>query len=228
MLAGLVLVAGALVGARPASADIGIESVTRTSGVPGDRVDLLIGCGGCGPRTHLPISLLPAGDSPGRHPCRGTSCATRAPAPPASAPYVPLGTAVPLGGGLRLARRLGLEIPAPVRRRGPGAIREYVASGNRLRFRIPDADPGLYTYVIFCCGLSPPGGGSLIGHPQRRGDRNQSRLAHALADGEFLRIEAGAVPPDESAGPRWPVWTAISVLGLLALFAGWRRRASGS
>lgn len=229
IVAATVLVAAALIGLQPAAADIGIESVDRTSGMPGEPVDLLIYCGGCLPRTiRLPISLLPAGDSPRRDPCRGTSCAARAPAPPTSAPYVPVGTAVPLDGGARLARLLGLEIPDSVRRRGRGAIREWVASFNRLRFRIPNAEPGLYAYVIFCCGLSPPEGGNLIGHPQRRGDRNQSRLTHALRDGELLRIEARGARRDESAGPPWPLWTAITGLGLLALFAVWRRRVPRS
>jgi hypothetical protein len=218
------LVAVVLIGVRPAAADIVIVGVDRTSGTPGEPVELLVGCGGCRPGTVLPVSLLPAGDSPGRHPCRRTSCAPTAPAPPAEAPYVSLGTAVPLHGGARLAHRLGIEIPDSVSHHGPDAIRGYVASSNRLRFRIPDAEPGLYTYVIFCCGLAPPEGGSLIGHPQVRPHRNRSRLAHALRDGEFLRIEPGPVRAGESSGLPWPVWIAISGVGLLAVLALLRRR----
>jgi hypothetical protein len=222
------IVAGVVMGPPRADADIGIASVDRTSGMAGDRVDLLIGCGGCLPRQiRLPISLLPAGHSPSRHPCRGTSCATRAPSPPTSAPYVPLGTAVPLQGGARLADRLGLELPDSIRRHGPAAIRKWVASVNRLRFRIPEVDSGLYTYVIFCCGLSPPAGGDLIGHPQRRPHRNESRLAYALENEQFLRIQAEASSGprrDGSDEPPWLLWVAIAGLGLLALFAvRWRR-----
>jgi hypothetical protein len=225
-IAATVLVGALLVGVRAADADIGIESVSRTSGVPGDQVELLVYCGGCLPqRVRLPISLLPFGDSPARHPCRGTSCAPRAPAPPTSDPYVPLGTAVPLDGGARLARRLGLEIPDAVMRHGRGALRDWVASTNRLRFRIPAVEPGLYTYVIFCCGIAPDAG-DLIGHPQRRADRNQSRLAQALRDGHFLRIRAGAGRADESGERAWPLWTAIAALGLVALIAVWRRAAT--
>jgi hypothetical protein len=222
------LVAALLVGAQGASADIGIESVNRTSGAPGDQVDLLIYCGGCLPQTvRLPISLLPVGDAPARHPCRGTSCAPRAPAPPKTAPYMPVGTAVPLHGGAPLARRLGLEIPDSVKRRGSSAIRGWIASTNGLRFQIPDVEPGLYTYVIFCCG-SAPKEGDLIGHPQRRADRNQSRLAYALKEGQFLRIHPAAGRADESGGLPWPLWIAVAAVALIALFALSRRRARPS
>jgi hypothetical protein len=219
-----LLAAAPLVGVPVASADIGIERVSRTSGVAGDRIELLIGCGGCLPRTiRLPISLLPAGDAPWRHPCRGTSCASRAPAPPSSSPYVPVGVAGPLDGGARLARRLGLEIPDSVRRRGRDAIRLWVASTNRLRFRIPDVDPGLYTYVIFCCGVDPPHGGDLLGHPNRRADRNRARLADARMHGEFLRIRPGASQVDNAWPPAWSLWVAGAVLISIVLAGAWRR-----
>jgi len=224
-VAATTLVAAVLFGVQPARADIGIESASRTSGVPGEQVDLLIYCGGCLPRTvRLPVSLLPAGGSPGRHPCRGTSCAKTAPAPPASVPYVPLGIAGPLHGGAGIASRLGLEIPGAVERRGVGAVRQWVASINRLRFRIPDAEPGLYTYVIYCCGRSPDG--DLIGHPERRASWNRARLAYAREYGEFLRIRPGASRADEQGGPPSPVWAAVAALTLIALFAVWRHRAT--
>jgi hypothetical protein len=227
MVVASVLVAGMLVGVQPASSEIGIESVNRTSGAAGDEVDLVLYCGGCLPRTvRLPISLLPAGDSPGRQPCRGTSCARRAPAPPGSAPYVPLGTAVSLAGGPRLARRLGLEIPDAVRRHGAGAIRRYVASANRLRFRIPNVEPGLYTYVIHCEGCVAGRGGSLIGHPEPRASRNVARLAHARKNGEFLRIVPAASRDDGSGGTPWILWTVITALALGLLFVVWWRRGT--
>jgi hypothetical protein len=226
-VAATILVAAVLVGVQPASADIGIESVSRSSGIPGEQVDLLIYCGGCLPRAvRLPVSLLPAGDSPGRHPCRATSCARTAPAPPASAPYVPLGIAIPLHGGAGIASRLGLEIPDAVELRGAGAVRQWVASINRLRFQIPDAEPGLYTYVVYCCGRAP--GGDLIGHPERRPSWNRARLAYAREHGQFLRVRPGASRADEPGGPPWPLWTAIAALTLIVLFAVWRRRATRS
>ena len=219
------MLAGLIIGPPGASADIGVHSVDRTAGVAGDQVDLLAYCGGCLPRRiRLPILLLPAGDSPDRDPCRGTSCATRAPVPPTSAPYVPLGTAVPLNGGAPLASRLGIEIPDSVIRHGRAAVRMSVASINRLRFRIPDVEPGLYTYVIFCCGLSPPAGGDLIGHPQRRGDRNESRLAHALRDGQYLRVHAASGRAAEPAGTPWVLWGAIAASGMLAVLFARRPR----
>jgi hypothetical protein len=227
-VAATLLVAALFVGAQGASADIGIESVNRTSGAPGDQVDLRIYCGGCLPKkVRLPISLLPVGDAPARHPCRGTSCKPRAPAPPTTAPYVPVGTAVPLHGGAPLAGRLGLEIPDSVRRRGSSAIRRWIASTNRLRFQIPDVEPGLYTYVIFCCGTAAEEG-DLIGRPQRRADRNQSRLASALKEGQFLRILTGAGRADESDGLPWSAWIAVAAVVSIALFTLLRRRAMPS
>lgn len=222
-VAAIVLVTALLVGVQESRGDIGIENVDRTSGAPGDRVDVLVYCGGCAPQTvRLPISLLPAGESPGLHPCRGTSCATRAPAPPTSDPYVPVGVAVPLDGGGRLARRLGLEIPDPVSRRGPGAVRRWLWSINRLRFRIPDAEPGVYTYVIFCCGTAP-NEGDLIGHPNRNIHRNQARLAHARKDGQFLRLKPDASRAEAPSGIPWALWPVIAALALIALVAVLRR-----
>jgi hypothetical protein len=187
-VAATILVVAVLVGVRPASADIGIESVSRTSGIPGERVDLLIYCGGCLPRTvRLPVSLH---------------------------------------GGARIASRLGLEIPDAVEQRGAGAVRQWVASINRLRFQIPDAEPGLYTYVIYCCGRAP--GGDLIGHPERRPSWNRARLAYAREHGQFLRVRRGASRADEPGGPPWPLWAAIAALTLIVLVAVWRRRATRS
>jgi hypothetical protein len=195
-LAAAIVVAAMLVGVQAARADIGIEGVSRTSGHPGEPVDLLVACGGCLPRTvRLPVSLLPAGSSPGR----------RSPAaigPPASAPYVPLGNAVPLHGGARVASRLGLEIPEAVERRGAGAVREWVASINRLRFRIPDAEPGLYTYVVYCEGCHRgPGGGLITNAGEQR---------------ELLRIEVTKEPTGTGPVTIWII-VAAGVVFLLAL-----------
>jgi hypothetical protein len=215
-----------LMAVGPARADIAIESVDRTSGAPGDRVDLLIACGGCLPRAvKLPVSLLPIGDSPAHHPCRGASCASRAPAPPESAPFVPLGTAVPLHGGVRLASRLGLDIPPAVGRHGRGAIRDWVASINRLRFRVPDAEPGLYTYVIYCGRCLDGQGGTLIGHPEPEPARNRARLTLARKQGQFLQIEPATTRADESGGRASSLWWVISALVLIVLFVAWRRRS---
>jgi hypothetical protein len=220
--------------AQPAGADIGLGSVSRSSGTPGQRVQLLIYCGGCLPdRIRLPVSLLPVGSSPYRHPCRGTSCASTAPAPPTSAPYVPLGVASPLRGGEGIAQRLGLRIPDSVERRGAQAVRDWVASVNGLRFRIPDAEPGIYTYVIYCCltGGGEGRGGDLIGHPNRRASWNRARLANARTEGELLRIlpesDSAVARGDVEEGMPWPVVAAAAgALALIALVALRRFRAA--
>jgi hypothetical protein len=139
---------------------------------------------------------------------------------------VPLGIAIPLHGGAGIASRIGLEVPDAVERRGAGAIRQWVASINRLRFRIPDAEPGLYTYVIYCCGSAP--GGDLIGHPQRRASWNRARLAYAREHGEFLRIRPETTRADQLGGMPWPVWAAVAALPLIVIFAVWRRRETRS
>jgi len=209
----------ALIGGQPASADIGIQSVDRITGSPGQPVQLLLYCGGCLPdRVRLPVSLLPVGGSPDRHPCRGTSCASRAPAPPTSAPYVPVGLASPLRGGEGTAQRLGLRVPDSVERRGADAVRDWVASVNGLRFRIPDAEPGLYTYVIYCCltGRGRSRGGNLIGHPNRRVSWNRDRLAYAREQGEFLRIVPGRDAAARAGAPGGIPW-ALAAAGAGAL-----------
>lgn len=221
-IAAATLVAAAFLGAQAARADIGIEGVSRTSGVPGERVDLLLHCGGCLPHVvRLPVSLLPVGSAPGRHPCRDTSCATTAPAPPTKAPYIPLGVALPLRGGSGPASRLGLQIPNTVERRGADAVGQWVASINRLRFRIPDAEPGLYTYVIYCCGRARDG--DLIGHPNRRAAANRARIAFAREQGEFLRILPGAERAAEAGGVPWPVWATVASAVVLIVLGALRR-----
>jgi hypothetical protein len=195
-IAATIVVAAMLVGVQPARADIGIESVSRTSGFPGEPVDLLVACGGCLPCTvRLPVSLLPVGSSPGRR-------SPTAPESPASAPYVPLGNAVPLAGGARLASRLGLEIPNAVERRRAGALRAWVASTNRLRFRIPNAEPGLYSYVVYCEGCQRGPGGSLI---TNTGEQR-----------ELLRIRATGEPTGAGPVTIWLI-VAAGVVLLLAL-----------
>jgi hypothetical protein len=145
-----------------------------------------------------------------------------------SAPYVPLGVASPLRGGEETARRLGLRIPDSVEQRGAEAVREWVASIDGLRFRIPAVDPGEYTYVIYC----KPCGGTLIGHPERGVFLNRARLAHARGDGEVLRIlaegDSARAHGETSSGIPWPVAVGAGGLGLISLVAlGWISRARG-
>ena len=195
-VAATIVVVPTLVDVQPARADIGIESVSRTSGFPGEPVDLLVACGGCLPRTvRLPVSLLPAGSAPGRR-------SPTAREPPGNAPYVPLGNAVPLHGGARIASRLGLAIPDAVARRGAGAVREWVTSINRLRFRIPDAEPGLYTYVVYCEGCQRGPGGSLITNTSEKR--------------ELLRIRAAGEPTGGGPVTTW-LMVVVGVVFLLVL-----------
>jgi hypothetical protein len=153
--------------AAGAAADIGIETVSRRSGSPGDEVTVRIGCG-CfppcrgpraepdrsgpcdpgskgGPPAGIPIALLPIADLRARLGCRSRSFCTAVPAPglPRDAPFVPIGSARP--------------VPAPA---AGHPVPRY-----RLRFRVPPLKPGTYAYVLFNPG---PGGsaGSLVTFPQ--------------------------------------------------------------
>jgi hypothetical protein len=219
----VIFVSTALLGVQPASGDIGVWSANPTSGRPGEPVELLIGCGGCVPgppdrpsrypgTARLPVSLLPFERSPYRRACRGGSCAFAAPSPPTRPPYLPLGRAVALGAGKRTASRLGIRPPGSVRRAGADAVRDWLASTNRLRFRIPDAEPGLYAYVIYCASCRRGGAGTLIQDPP----------FSAREQGEFLRIlprgAAGARSGDAGGGLPWPIVAGgFAALALIAL-----------
>jgi hypothetical protein len=152
----------------PATADIGVVDSDPLSSPPGQRAALTIGCGGCPAEgLALPVALVPAGRT-GAHPCRGTSCAHASAAPPADPPYLPIGVARP-------GRRPDL---------------------SRLRFTVPEAEPGLYAYVAWCGPCLPGQPGSLIGAPS-----SGHRAANAPSPHDYrgyLRIEPGEWDPFES------------------------------
>jgi hypothetical protein len=79
--------------APPARADIAVTGVNPASGVPGEKVTLRIGCGGCPPRgLRLPVSLVPLDDRPLPYPCRPNAlCRPRAASPPKHPPFIFLG-----------------------------------------------------------------------------------------------------------------------------------------
>jgi len=130
----------ALAAPERAAADIGVLGSDGRRVQVGERVTVRIGCGGC-PRSGLalPVALVPAGHT-GRHPCRGTSCASASVGPPTGPPYVPVGVA------------------------RPGRVSDV----SRLQFDVPKARRGLYAYVVYCAPCLPGPRGSLIGHPSAR------------------------------------------------------------
>jgi hypothetical protein len=221
-----------------AGADIGVWSVSRTSGVPGEPVEVLIGCGGCvpglpgtarvGPR--LPVSLLPLRSSlyRGAHRwCVRGTCTPTAPAPPASAPFLPLGVALPLRGGERApeaAKRLEIRfpnaVPDAVRDHGAGAVRQWLANMNRLRFGIPDAEPGLYKFVIYCRDCVEGREGALIQNPSAT--PAQRALLREQRE-EVLRIlpaSGGRAGSDSNTGAMaWVVGGSLAALAALAVVA---------
>jgi len=141
----LVVFALALFASSSASADIGVERVSRLSGASGKEVRLTVGCGAC---THpkrtpasFPVSLVPVSEVPKPYRCGLRAlCSPQAKAVPRRAPFTYLGEA-------QLAEE---EDP-------PHAGRSYV-----LEFAIPDLPDGKYTYVIYCDACLDGKGGTLI------------------------------------------------------------------
>jgi hypothetical protein len=237
-LAGAVsvgLVSLALFRSEPAAADIGVWSLSETSGEPGELVDLFVACGGCvpgipggalvGPR--LPVSLLPLRSSLYRRQCPSGLCTPTAPTPPAAPPYLPLGVAVPLRGDERTlegAERLGAPIPDAISRHGRVAIQHWLANMNRLRFQIPDAKPGPYKFVIYCRGCVKGPEGALIQTPSVT--PHQRALLRKQPE-ELLRISPMSRPPagDETGETWWLLagvgLTALTVSAIVAVRRFW-------
>jgi hypothetical protein len=223
----VALISLPLARAEPAAADIGVWSVSETSGEPGERVDLFIACGGCvpgipggalvGPR--LPVSLLPLRSSLYRRQCPSGLCTPTAPAPPAAPPYLPLGVAHPLRGDERApetAARLDIAIPSTVRDYGESAIRDWLANMNRLRFQVPDAKPGPYKFVIYCKDCTEGREGSLIQVPSVT--PRQRALLRRRYDEKVFRILASRVHRAEggTGGTLQGPPTALVVAGFAA------------
>jgi hypothetical protein len=168
-LTACIAAAALLLGSPSAEADVGIESVSRSAGAPGEEITLALGCGFCFPPCHgapghrngpcmlgakgrrppaaFPISLVPVGQVPDPSRCdRDGSCLPPTLGPPALPPFVLLGRATPA------ARR-------------DGAPPAHNVPRYRLRFRIPEVKPGAYAYVIYCGVCFPGRRGSLIYSP---------------------------------------------------------------
>lgn len=162
--------------APPASADVGVERVSRESARPGDVVVVTVGCGFC-----FPPCVGPVGD---RHPqgySHGPCMLGTKKSPPASFPLslVPLERAGRPGDVIR--RRLGLALPPPGGNDpGSGEPPRY-----RLRFQVPDLPPGPYRFVIHCDTCKPGRAVALI-------PSGQLRIRAAAA-------QASAAPPAETA-----------------------------
>lgn len=145
-LVGLAL-ALVLFASSSASADIGVEKVSRLNGAPGKEVRLTVACGAC---THpkrtpasFPVSLVPVSEVPKPYRCGPRAlCSPHVKAVPRRAPFTYLGKA-----------QLSTEDP-------PHAGRSYV-----LEFAIPELPAGRYTYVIYCDACFDGKGGTLIANP---------------------------------------------------------------
>lgn len=162
--------------ATTAQAAVGVISVSRGAGAPGEEVRLTLGCGFCYPPCKGPegerhpagfehgpcmlgthgaepprsfeISLVPLARAPEPHPCGpNATCTPQASAPPRHAPFRYLGAAIPPAQGNDPAK----------------GVPRY-----QLGVTIPDLPPGLYTYVIYCDACLQGKGGSLIAVPGAR------------------------------------------------------------
>jgi len=160
--------------APAAPADVGVERVSRLAGAPGDAVELTIGCGFCyppckGPESEgsgvcmpgveppppsFPVSLVPIEKVPKPHRCGPRRlCTPEAAAPPRRAPFTLLGWAKPA---------------PPADDRWPLGGFDHEPPRYALDFQIPDLQPGVYSYVIYCAVCQRGQGGSLIAFPERR------------------------------------------------------------
>ncbi|HEX7293957.1 MAG TPA: hypothetical protein VF259_05390 [Solirubrobacterales bacterium] len=172
----LLVAAGLLVPAA-AQADVGVERVSRLAGVPGEPVELTIGCGFCfppceGPESvgngvcmpgvkppppSFPVSLVPVERVPKPRRCGPRRiCTPETSAPPERAPFTLLGWAKPAPPA---------DDRWPLGGFGHGTIEP---PRYALDFEIPDLRPGVYSYVIYCAVCQRGEGGSLIAFPERR------------------------------------------------------------
>jgi hypothetical protein len=163
MLSASLLLLGGAVRPVGAEADVGIERVSRRAGEPGQQVVLTVACGGCKaasivngpahPPRDFPVLLVPSARVPRSGPCPGDGerCAPSSLGPPRGDPFVLLGKAKPTFRERDLAR-------TPVPR-------------YRLRFRIPEVEPGSYAFVLYCASCYRGPRGSLIAYRQDPGWR---------------------------------------------------------
>lgn len=126
----------ALLSVSGAHADIGLVSISRTSGRPGDRVAARFG-GYDREWPRMPVYLVPATRAPHPAPCHGLDtravCEARVPRPPHGAPYTFIGR---------------IHYAPPTR--------------GRFRFRVPRLARGYYAFLVYCAPCYKGPGGSLI------------------------------------------------------------------
>jgi hypothetical protein len=129
-------VAASLAGAAGALGDIGLVSISRTSGRPGDRVVARFG-GYDREWPRMPVYLVPARREPQPAPCLGVDaravCEARVRRPPRGAPYTFVGR---------------IHYAPPLR--------------GRMRFRVPRLAPGWYAILVYCAPCYKGPGGSVI------------------------------------------------------------------
>lgn len=126
----------AVVAVAVARADVGLVSIRRTSGRPGDRIVARFG-GYDREWPRMPVYLVPAGRAPHRVPCGdvapGALCEARVAKPPRGAPYTLL-----------------------------GRIHYAPPTSGRFRFRVPRLAAGAYAFLVYCAPCYKGPGGSLI------------------------------------------------------------------
>jgi hypothetical protein len=170
LVAAGLLASVAVLAAQPARAAVGVEKVSRTAGVPGDAVDLTLGCGFCFPPCEgapghrnvpcmlgtkaqppesFPISLVPVEEAPEPHRCGPNALCSPTPrGAPRQSPFAYLGQAT---GPSDESHSAGRYVPR-----------------YRLHFEIPKLRAGVYTFVIFCDVCAGGKRGSLIANPAAR------------------------------------------------------------
>lgn len=180
LLAAGLLASVAVLTTAPGWADVGVEKVSPSAGAAGDAVNLMLGCGSCyppcqraaghrsgscmpgtkaSPPASLPISLVPIEKAPKPHRCGPDAiCPPQASEPPRQSPFTFLGRATPPRDGDSPQHPDDNHVP------------RYL-----LHFRIPDLQPGIYTFVIYCDVCLRGKGGSLITDPTARAWRLRVR-----------------------------------------------------
>jgi hypothetical protein len=145
-IVGAVLVAGCLIPSS-ASADVGVESASRSVAEPGQEITLTLGCGFCFPPCH---------GAPGsRHPLPCMLDTKKQPPRYFSILLQP----GPEAHGLPASTYLGQATRVATRRKGQ--VPRYV-----LKFDVPSVPAGDYTYAIYCVVCRPGKAGSLITAPE--------------------------------------------------------------
>lgn len=157
------LIGGLLLLAPSAAGDVAVTGLSPTVAMPGERIDLRVGCGSCTAGASFPISLVGVAQTPRSHPCgKNRVCAPVAAEPPREPPFKFL-------GHTRGGRALNPKA------RPPG-------SQSRLQVSLPSIEPGRYSFVIYCAECTPGPGGSLIADTSDPNEFLQVHRGGALVD----------------------------------------------